>query len=122
MKLGIVTSFFAAGFLVLAGGARPVETVTVDGHTARVVSAPADGLEGLVSTSLELGPSAAFAGCTSWDVKDNCCPAGCAAKNGTQWSKADQILRACMKGLGCSDSDSKSATVFMKCDCPKPKK
>ena len=66
-----------------------------------------------------LGPPMASAACTRWDIKDTCCLAGCAAKRGSNWSKADEILRGCMRGLGCSDSEVKGATVFMNCDCPK---
>jgi hypothetical protein len=64
------------------------------------------------------GPPMASAGCTPWDVKDTCCLAGCAAKRGSNWPKADEILRSCMRGLGCSESEVKDATVFMNCDCP----
>jgi len=68
---------------------------------------------------LTSGPLTASAGCTPWDVKNTCCLAGCAAKRGSNWPKADEILRGCMRGLGCSESEVKGATVFMKCDCPK---
>lgn len=64
-------------------------------------------------------PPTASAGCASWDIKDTCCLAGCAAKRGSNWSKADEILRGCMQGLGCSEREVGNATVFMKCDCPK---
>jgi hypothetical protein len=60
-----------------------------------------------------------LAGCASWDIKASCCPAGCAAKNGSNWSKADEILRGCMRGMGCAENDAKGATVFLKCDYPK---
>lgn len=55
--------------------------------------------------------------CFASDVKALCCPGACAAKNGPKWSQASEILRGCMKALGCSDGESKGATVFMKCDC-----
>ena len=67
------------------------------------------------------GPPIASAACTRWDVKDTCCLAGCAAKRGSNWSKADEILRGCMRGLGCGESEVKDATVFMNCDCPEKK-
>jgi hypothetical protein len=57
--------------------------------------------------------------CFSSDVKQLCCRGACSAKNGTKWSQANDILRGCMRGLGCSDSESKGATVFMRCDCGK---
>jgi len=57
--------------------------------------------------------------CFSSDVKQLCCPGACSAKNGPKWSQANDILRGCMRGLGCSDSESKGATVFMRCDCGK---
>jgi hypothetical protein len=56
--------------------------------------------------------------CFSSDVKAICCPAACAAKASSKWQQADEVLRGCMKGLGCSDGSTKSATVFMRCDCP----
>jgi hypothetical protein len=67
---------------------------------------------------LTSGPSMASAACTPWDIKDTCCLAACAAKRGSNWPKADEILRGCMRGLGCSESEVKDATVFMNCDCP----
>ena len=55
--------------------------------------------------------------CFASDVRALCCPGACAAKNGPKWPQADQILQGCMRGLGCSEGDSKGATVGMKCDC-----
>lgn len=55
--------------------------------------------------------------CFSSDVQGICCPAACAAKNGKQWSKADEILRGCMRGIGCNDSTVHGATVGMRCNC-----
>jgi hypothetical protein len=55
--------------------------------------------------------------CFASDVKALCCPGACVAKIGPKWTQANEILRGCMKGLGCADGESKSATVFMKCDC-----
>lgn len=55
--------------------------------------------------------------CFASDVQATCCPAACAAKHGKQWSRADEILRGCMRGLGCSDSSIDGATVTMRCNC-----
>ncbi len=55
--------------------------------------------------------------CFASDVKALCCPSACAAKNSPKWSQADDILRSCMRGLGCK-SGIDSATVGMRCDCP----
>ncbi|MDB4935216.1 MAG: hypothetical protein JWP87_2188 [Labilithrix sp.] len=103
--------------LGLVTGVRSEDVVRDGDHTVRVLRVPGDELDGVAETRLTLSPREALASCASWDVKENCCPAGCAAKKGTQWSKADDILRGCMRGLGCGESDVKSATVFMKCDC-----
>lgn len=102
---------------VFALGITSETTVTVGGEQVRVARSPGDGLDDLARTELRVGVAEALASCASWDVREVCCPAGCAAKKGTNWPKADAILRACMAGLGCSESDTKSATVFMKCDC-----
>ena len=56
------------------------------------------------------------ASCVSWDIKDLCCPGYCAAKNGSNWTKADDIFDSCIVGLGCK---SKSTKGFHSCDCPK---
>lgn len=56
-------------------------------------------------------------GCASWNVRDECCPGACAAKNGPNWSKADAILRGCMRGIGCGAEESGRATVFSECTC-----
>jgi hypothetical protein len=55
--------------------------------------------------------------CASWDVREVCCPAGCAARSGRKWSRADEVLRACMRGIGCSPGEVSGATVFIRCDC-----
>ena len=55
--------------------------------------------------------------CFSSDIKQLCCPSACATKNSPKWTQADQLLRGCMKGIGCSDGESKGATVGMKCTC-----
>jgi hypothetical protein len=55
--------------------------------------------------------------CFASDVRATCCPAACAAKHGRQWPKADEILRGCMRGLGCNDATVEGATVGMRCDC-----
>ncbi|HEY5957410.1 MAG TPA: hypothetical protein VIV60_12680 [Polyangiaceae bacterium] len=55
--------------------------------------------------------------CFASDVQRVCCPSACAAKNGKEWTHANEILRGCMLGLGCK-SGVESATVFMRCSCP----
>jgi len=55
--------------------------------------------------------------CFSSDVKQLCCPSACATKNSPKWPQANDVLRACMKGIGCGDGESKNATVGMKCNC-----
>jgi hypothetical protein len=114
MKHLLATSI-CAGFVFI--GLHTEERVNVEGLSVRIVRAPNDGLNDLAVSEVCAGPSVALAGCAIWDIKENCCPAGCAAKKGTNWSKADEILQGCMRGLGCSDSDTKGATVNMKCDC-----
>jgi hypothetical protein len=52
--------------------------------------------------------------CPSWDVKAYCCPSACAAKK-LPGFKADQVLRQCMRGLGCDQSEG--ATTFQWCSC-----
>jgi len=59
--------------------------------------------------------------CFQSDVRQMCCPAACAVRNSPKWSDADKVLRACMKGIGCGESESKSATVPMRCECGKVK-
>lgn len=119
LKRSLSLATFAAALIALSSGVRARDVVHVGDEAAPVLRTYGDGLDALVSTELALGPREALAACASWDVKEACCPAGCAAKNGRMWSKADEILRGCMRGLGCGDSEVKGATVFMKCDCPK---
>ena len=57
--------------------------------------------------------------CFASDVKAYCCPAACTVKKGPKWYQADEVLRGCMKGLGCSVGDTKGATVGMRCQCSK---
>jgi hypothetical protein len=57
--------------------------------------------------------------CFQSDVRALCCPSACAVKSSPKWSEADQVLRSCMRGLGCNDSESKGASVAMKCSCPR---
>lgn len=58
--------------------------------------------------------------CFASDVKALCCPSACAAKRDVHlWPKANDVLRGCMRGLGCSDSESKNASVQMRCNCDK---
>ena len=65
----------------------------------------------------EFGPPAPL--CFASDVKALCCPSACAVKNSPKWETADRVLRSCMAGIGCGDSESKSATVFERCNCGK---
>lgn len=55
--------------------------------------------------------------CFASDVQKLCCPSACAMKASPKWTEADGVLRACMKGIGCSEGESRGATVFMRCDC-----
>jgi hypothetical protein len=118
-----VTRAFAVGFIALVGSTLGISTRTVvavdEAAVASVARAPGDNLDDVATTELCVGVSTALAACSSWDVKDSCCPAGCAAKKGSNWSKADDIFRGCMRGLGCSEDDVKGATVFIRCDCDK---
>lgn len=78
----------------------------------------------LVPSALEYGPPpppAPVPLCFQSDVKTLCCPSACATKASPKWERANEVLRACMKGIGCSDSESKGATVGMKCNCSKGK-
>jgi hypothetical protein len=119
LKRSLSLTTFAAALAVMTSGFQARDVVQVGDEAVPVLRSDGDGLDGLTTTGLSMGPSEALAACASWDVREACCPAGCAAKNGTMWSKADDILRGCMRGLGCSESEVKGASVFMKCDCPK---
>jgi len=55
--------------------------------------------------------------CFQSDVHVYCCPSACAVRNSPKWSDADKVLRSCMRSVGCSDSESKGATVGMRCSC-----
>lgn len=55
--------------------------------------------------------------CFASDVAKLCCPSACAVKKSPKWTQADGALRGCMKSIGCSDGESKSATVGTKCNC-----
>ena len=55
--------------------------------------------------------------CFMSDVQKLCCPSACAVKDSPKWTDANEVLRACMRGIGCSEGDSKGASVFMKCNC-----
>lgn len=106
--------------IAVTSGLALRSSITVAPDTKVYVSRAADdGLAELATTELSFAPPEAFAGCSSFDVKDVCCPAGCAAKKGPTWAKADEIFRGCMRGLGCGETDVKNASVFMKCDCEK---
>lgn len=63
----------------------------------------------------------ALSACFASDVAKLCCPSACAVKNSPKWERANDVLRGCMKGIGCSDSESKGETVGMRCDCQKVK-
>lgn len=53
--------------------------------------------------------------CFASDVKAYCCPSACAVKKSSHWYQANEVLRGCMRGLGCSSVEG--ATVYMKCGC-----
>ncbi len=92
------------------------ESVTAGDTTVQVSTELNEGLEEVSSASYALGLGApALAGCASWDIKENCCPAYCAAKRGSNWSKADKIFRGCMLGLGCDKNKVKNASGFIHC-------
>jgi hypothetical protein len=55
--------------------------------------------------------------CFSSDVQALCCPSACAAKASPRWPEANDVLRGCMRGLGCRTGVD-SATVGMRCNCP----
>jgi hypothetical protein len=58
----------------------------------------------------------ARAACGSQDVRNSCCPAACDAKKDPKnKDKANEVLRACMKRIGCVSYSS--ATVFSYCSC-----
>ncbi len=42
--------------------------------------------------------------CFSSDVKQLCCPSACGTKNSPKWTQANDVLRGCMRGLGCGDT------------------
>ena len=72
----------------------------------------------LVMAAMLLGLSLdAVPMCFSSDVQKLCCPSACATKNSPKWPKANEVLQACMRGIGCSDGEGKSATIFMRCEC-----
>ena len=75
----------------------------------------------IADKTAELGPPPAEPVCFASDVKALCCPSACAVKASPKWMQADQVLRSCMRGLGCSDSESKGATVFNRCNCGRAK-
>ena len=55
--------------------------------------------------------------CTPQDVKEVCCPMVCATKASRCWPKANDNLRLCMQGLGCSKPQVRSANAFNRCGC-----
>lgn len=116
MRIG---HLLVASALGVTMGVDERHSVAIGEAEAPVARAADDGLDGRVSRGVALGVRSALAGCAPWDVRETCCAAGCAAKNGPQWPKADEILRGCMRGLGCSESEVRGASVFMRCDCPK---
>ena len=66
----------------------------------------------LLGLNLEVVPM-----CFSGDVKQLCCPSACATKNSPKWTQANDVLRGCMKGIGCSDGESRNVTVGLECNC-----
>jgi hypothetical protein len=91
--------------------------VTVGAHTVAVARAPGDGLDEIATTTLSLDVPEALAACASSDVRNKCCPAACDA-NKSDHTKGNQILRGCMKDLGCV-SGTTDGTVFGYCSCGK---
>ncbi len=71
----------------------------------------------LLMAALLLGLNAPDPVCFASEVAKLCCPSACAVKNSPKWERANDVLRGCMKGIGCSDGESKGATVGMKCNC-----
>ena len=55
--------------------------------------------------------------CFASDVRKLCCPSACAVKDSPKWTEANDVLRGCMRGIGCRDDDSRGATVAMRCEC-----
>jgi hypothetical protein len=55
------------------------------------------------------------AACFTSDVRTYCCPAACSVKKSNHWYQADEVLRGCMRGMGCQGSVK--ATVGMRCGC-----
>jgi hypothetical protein len=102
---------YDAGTLEQISEGKTSELAPWQGNT---VSSEASNLNDATTSS---GNTQAEPVCFNSDVKALCCPSACAVKRSLKWSKADETLRACMKGIGCSDSESKSATVFMRCSC-----
>lgn len=94
----------------VALAAPSVDVATIASMTAKLAPAV-----------LEYGPPPAAPVCFVSDVKSLCCPSACAVKRSPKWETADRVLRSCMAGIGCSDSESKGATVGMRCDCGKAK-
>ena len=69
---------------------------------------------GLMSFALLLFSSPVAAGCFQSDVRTYCCPVACHVKRSSKWYQADEVLRGCMRGLGC---EGKGQTVGMTCHC-----
>ena len=75
------------------------------------------GLAVILVTFLPEEPVArATATCSSFDVRELCCPGACAARH-LPGSRENAILRQCMVGLGCAPSETDGATTFQHCAC-----
>jgi len=79
---------------------------TIEAKTRDLASAPYE-------------PPTAEPVCFVSDVQKYCCPSACVVKDSPKWHQANDVLRACMRGIGFSDAESKGATVFTKCSCGK---
>lgn len=112
----LLVAFLFASFAWLAVPSVRHE-VKVGAHTVAVARTPGDGLDAIATPTLSLDVSEALAACSSSDVKNKCCPAACDA-NKTDHTKGNQILRGCMKDLGCV-SGTTDGTVFSYCSCSK---
>lgn len=123
--VALVASFAAAESC--ASGVPPESQATEPGALELVIANktaepgyyPLEHQEGYYP--LEQGQPPAEAVCFASDVKQLCCPSACAVKSSLKWAKADEVLRACMRSIGCSDGESKSATVFSRCNCGRVK-
>lgn len=118
LGLGIALLMSLAAAESCASGVPPESQATDPGVLEQVI---ANKTAELGYYPLEQGQPPAEAVCFASDVKQLCCPSACAVKSSLKWAKADEVLRACMRSIGCSDGESKSATVFSRCNCGRVK-